>query len=52
VLVVMGTSVVVGVASDTGQTVVETATMTVVTWPSGQLVTVGAHEVTVMVEVL
>ena len=34
--------------SVTGQTVVETMMVSVVRWgPSGQLVTVGAHEVTV-----
>jgi hypothetical protein len=34
--------------SVTGQTVVERTTVSVVTWgPAGQLVTVGAHDVTV-----
>jgi len=35
----------------TGQTVVYSETMSVVTWPTGQLVTVGAQEVTVYTEV-
>lgn len=42
--------VVTGAVSDsvTGQTVVETTIVSVVRWgPAGQLVTVGAHEVTV-----
>ena len=33
--------------SVTGQTVVPTTTVSVVTWPTGQLVTVSAHDVTV-----
>lgn len=33
--------------SVTGQTVVLTATVSVVTWPAGQFVTVGAQDVTV-----
>jgi len=45
-----GTLVVVGatVSDVTGQTVVDTTMVSVVRWgPAGQLVTVGAHEVTV-----
>lgn len=38
---------VVGVAAVTGQMVVYHGTTLVVTWPTGQLVTVEAHEVTV-----
>lgn len=34
-------------ASVTGHTVVYTATTSVVTWPTGQLVTVAAHDVMV-----
>lgn len=50
-LVVTGTTV--AVTSTTGQTVVPMTTVSVVTWPkAGQLVTVGAHEVTVYTVVL